>query len=344
LTAEEDHDLLAAYVIAATIPRERTDRRKYPIYVGRIAPLGMDLLALEVEEALRRLDERGFSSAEIAAAFGNPTRILRAVHTFNEGLIQAGASKERRQALVLRLLRLAQELKAGDVLCRDGNNLVLSTAEAEELAREVDAAPAAPLAEAFQALAACLWSAAEGLYFACHGVAREQHGVYPLADGRALIVRDYRELAPADLWPDLPPLSQPAIRLSACHRPDPEVEWDVFNNLYLNGPHLAETLDAVAVTTEGRGSLPMDEVAAVTQELLALVTALAERIDSWDEHEVARQYLRVLWWQARPLKLLLEEDWRPPEEAFRRLDSTGVGAHSDRQPVASEIRARMDLL
>lgn len=342
---DEDRDLLDAYVTAALIPRVRTDRRKYPIYVGRVAPLGMEVLSLQVEEALQRLDIQGVPPGDIAAALGNPTRIVRAVHTFNEGLIAAGAAKQRRQALVLRLLRVAEELKAGDVLCRDGNNLILSAQAAEELAASVEPEAATEVViAAFQGLAATLWSAAEGLYFACHGVAREQHGAYPLADGRLLIVRDYRELAPAELWPNLPSPSHSSIRLLAWHTADADVEWDAFNNLYLNGPPLMQTLTSVAVIGADGTPLPATSLRPLTEELLALVSSLAGRVDSWDEREIARKYLEVLWWQVRPLTLMLDADWRPPRSVFERLDSTGVGPHSDHQPVASAIRAKMDLL
>lgn len=345
MTAEDDRDLLSAYVAAATAPRVRTDRRKYPIYVGRVAPLGMDVLALEVEEALRRLGRRGVPDAKIAAAFGNPTRIVRAIHTFNDGLIAAGVPKARRQALVLRLVRVAQELKAGDVLCREGDNLVLSPGQAEELAASVEpAAVTESLGRAFQALAATLWSAAEGLYFACHGIAREQHGAYRLAEGRSLIVRDYRELAPAELWPDLPPLRFPSVRLLAWHAGDARIEWDAFNNPYLNGPPLTETLSAVAVLAEDGTPLPADSLAGLTEELLALVKGVTRRVDSWNEHEIARQYLLILWWQVRPLMLLAGRDWRPPESVFERLATRGVAPHSDKRPAASEVEAKMDLL
>jgi hypothetical protein len=342
---EADHDLLAAYVTAAAIPRARTDRRKYPIYVGRVARLGMDLLGLRVEEALRRLDERGVGDDRIAAAFANPTRIMRAVHTFNEGLIAADVSKARRQALVLRLVRLAQLLKAGDVFCRDGMNLVLPAAEAESLAGSLEREPAAPsVVDAFQRLAATLWAAAESLYFACHGVAREQHGAYRLADGTLLIVRDYRELMPAELWPELPPLRHSSLRLLAWHTADAEVEWDAFNNLYLHGAPLAQTLTAAAVTNGDGTPLSMASLGAVTDELLALVAALGNRIARWSEEEIAHQYLKVLWWQVRPLQQLLGEDWQPPDSVFERLASSGVGPQSDHQPMEAEIRAKMDLL
>ena len=345
LTPEGDQDLLAAYVAAAIVPRVRTDRRKYPIYIGRVAPLGMDVLALQVEEALRELADGGVADGEIATRLGNPTRILRAVHTFNDGMIAAGAEKARRRALVLRLLRIAGELKAGDVLCRDGNNLVLSGEEAKAVATSVEPESASgPIARSFQALAATLWSAAEALYFACHGVAREQHGVYLQDDGRAVIVRDYRELAPAELWPDLPPLRFPALRLLAWHAPAARIEWDLFNNLYVNGPPLTETLSAVAVVAGKGASLPVDELDGLAKELLTLVETVTRRIDSWDEDEVARQYLRILWWQVRPLLLLAGRDWQPPDAVLGRVESVGVAPHSDRQPVASQLEAKMDLL
>lgn len=345
LKADDDRHLLAAYVSAATAPRARTDRRKYPIYVGRVASLGMDVLAFEVEDALRRLEARGVPDREIAEAFGNPSRIIRAVHTFNDGMIGAGVSKARRQALVLRLVRIAQELKSGDVLCRDGSNLVLSAEAAAELAGSVEPEPATEsVTRAFQALAATLWSAAEALYFACHGVAREQHGVYRLAGGGWLIVRDYRELAPEELWPDLPSLRIPSLRLLAWHASDPEVEWDAFNNLYLKGPPLTETLSAVAVIDGNGAPLPVDSLDDLTGELLALIAAVTVRVDSWEELEVARQYLQILWWQVRPLLVLAERDWRPPKVVLDRLAAEGVGPHSDQQPTALEIERRMDLV
>jgi hypothetical protein len=341
---EDDRRLLAAYVTAATAPRARTDRRKYPIYVGRVAPLGMDVLAQEVEDALGRLGRQGVADREIAEALGNPTRIVRAIHTFNDGMVGAGVPKPRRQALVLRLVRIAQELKAGDVLCRDGDNLVLSAEEAEELADSVEPeAVTEPVARAFQGLAAILWSAAEALYFACHGVAREQHGAYRLVGGGWLIVRDYRELTPTELWPDLPSLRFPSVRLLAWHGEDPKVEWDAFNNLYLNGPPLSETLSAVAVVA-GEGALPVESLDGLTRDLLALIQAVTRRIDSWEEHEAARQYLRTLWWQVRPLLSLAWRDWRPPGIVFERLASQGVGPHSDKQPAALEIEQKMDLV
>lgn len=344
ITAEE-RDLLEGYVEAALIPRGRTDRRKYPIYVGRVAPVAMDVLGPQVEDALRRLAERGVPPAEIAAQLGNPTRIMRAIHTFNEGLIVAGAEKQRRQALVLRLLGIAQELKAGGVLCRDGDNRVLSEVEVEELAGSLQREPATDSTVAtFQGLAATLWSVAESLYFACHGVAREQHGAYPLPDGTLMIVRDYRELAPRELWPEAPAPRHSSLRLIAWHSPEARVAWDVFNNLYVDGPPLSRTLSAVAVLAGDGRALPTASLGPIVDELLGLVRAVTATIDGWDETEIARRYLDVLWWQVRPLAMLLEEDWRPPQSVLRRLDSVGVGPHSDRQPTLAEIRVKMDLL
>ena len=337
---------LAQFRDSIVIPLSRTDPEKWPIRSGRVMSLVGGNLAEEFISDVELLRAQGWSMADIAGCFGNPSRIWRFSHHLLQGLRSAGASRSAQRDAVLLLLDLVREMKHGSPFLFNGANRWLESDAVAEIDAQVPPAGEltdfAELAKAAHRTAATLWSYAECLYFVAHEIGVEIHGPYPSADGSVLLVRDYFRPDPIELWPEFGSfLDYTSLRIVVRYNTFGG-ELDIYNNLYLG---VAESLlpetASVLVLRDGE---PLDLLELKNLQSIAgtLITTVVREVDEWDLVTTARKYAEIFWWRKRELALAARGEWRPSEQVLSLIRADAIPGAASKSPSVEKLRQDFD--
>ena len=214
----------------------RVDERAFwPVSGSELFPLYSEVQAMQVYKGFEELVERGVTLREIAQLFPTPSVMRQLLtSTLVVGLKVARKYKlmnftrwgvEEFTCLFLQALR---EKQPRDPLLTTGKNHVWSEGEVREMiaelewSREVRAVP-----KAVVALDSLVWALYFDLFVA-NGL--EIAGPYDVSDtfgpDRTLLIREYHDLAPLELWPDLKPKWPGKLRIYLVYKGvQPEVDW-----------------------------------------------------------------------------------------------------------------------
>lgn len=341
----EDRERLEKYVEAAIIPRYNTDRRKYPIYAGRVGKLYLDILSKELFDDIEEFKSRGGTIRDLACVFNNPARIMRMAHTILAGLKMNDFPIEKQRQMILTLLDIVRAMKYGGEFCEDGRNLILSPAELSSLLeKELLIEADKKSSHLVQQLCGVLWAYVETPYFVCHGIAMEAQGPYinPQNESQVVLIRDFFNLRPIDLWQECNCVPCEKIRVIAIHE-NIDVWFDAFDNLYIRRGNLVESLRLYSIR-EDEKPLSLDQIKELCNILNDVIFSITTRIDSWIEREIARKYMDIFWYQVKPLKEALGKSWQPPQIVLDRVATAEIPPHSDKRPTVEGLRKQMSLI
>lgn len=337
---------LAQFRDSIVIPLSLTDPEKWPIRSGRVMSLVGGNLAQEFMADVEVLRAQGWSIADIAACFGNPSRIWRFSHHLLQGLRSAGASPAAQRDAVLLLVDLVSEMKHGAPFLSNGANLWLDPDAVAELDAQVPGpdgrSDLAGLAKAAHRTAATLWSYAECLYFVAHEIGVEIHGPYPAADGSVLLVRDYFRPNPAELWPEFGPFPDyTSLRIVVRYRTFGG-QLDIYNNLYLGAAEslLPQTTGVLALR-DGQ-PLALTDLEDLQSTAATTITTVVREIDEWDLVTTARKYAEVFWWRKRELALAARGEWRPSAQVLSLIRPDAIPGASSKSPSIEKLRQDFD--
>lgn len=338
--AERNHRLLQ-FRDSIIIPLAETDADKWPIRSGRIGRLCFDEFSREFFEDIQIL-RREKTDEQIAKLFGTPTRLWRMSHHLLTGLRLRSRPLEALQESVLTLLDLIKPLKYGDPYCSDGTNIIWSPAQVSQALPALQPLEGTMMARAIHQLAAVLWAYTECLYFVAHELSVEIHGPYTLSDGKSLLVRDFFDLHPHALWPELDCLlTINTVRILTTYR-QLRAHLDVYNNLHFDSNmRLTNELSAAVVLIDGEPA-DLPRIQQLIEEASSAIRAISSQVNGWSLAEIARQYILIFWWRKAVLREALAQDWHPASDVLSRATSKipdPIGAN----PSIDELRKQYQL-
>ena len=139
---------------------------------------------------------------------------------------------QTQRALVIELLRATQALKYGSVFNENGKNIVLYPDNLDLLMKEIKFHKAnVSEAKILQKICGILWSYTEATFFRAHDITKEFHGLYTLPNkSERLLIREYLNLNPQDLWPDTELLPYKSIQIYCLYKNSLELSIDSYNH------------------------------------------------------------------------------------------------------------------
>lgn len=204
-----------------------------------------------------------------------------------------------------------------DIFSKNGTLLILGPEDVSILERSVDWTTArAGLARELGKLIVSLNTLAYGLYTDVWANAAGDmcHGPYTLSDGRQLIIRDYVDLAPADLWNHCMDWEIRSVRILTCYRQGVNLEIDFYGNLTAES-NLIDSLSCFAFVVDGHQL----EVAALNKLIISVAhRAIAQNkaIRSLGFEEIKRKFLEAHCYTERDFLKLAGLDWRPSQSMY----------------------------
>jgi hypothetical protein len=292
----------------------RVDPRTFwPVKSEELFTLYSEVQAVHVYESFTELLKRGWSLREIANLFPTPSSMRQLLVTTlipglkvarKLGILELDA--EGVQDFVCLYLEALRARQPEDPLLLSGRNIVWSQREVESAIAELDWMKGAELKRAPRlvvALDSLIWALYYDVFVA---TGLEVAGPYDVSEtfgpGRSLLIRDYFDLAPAELWPEAGAFEPRRLRLYLVYR-DAKPEVDIL--LHVLGTS-ASKLEAFAIEAPGTRLEPQDLVERAERAAFEQ-TARVSRLSRADQ---LRKGIEISYYAARNFFAAAGKPWR----------------------------------
>lgn len=291
----------------------------WPLHLAQIGPYYADAEARDIYGRLTDKVAAGASDREIGSLFVTASSGKSLLMDLIAGLKDAEISPDERAWFVTKILTSVASVETGDVLCRDGAHRLLTDAAAAAVAAAC--APRADWAARYPTSVFTLSGAAQALVWSQHfygwtDIAFVIHGPYKVAGGAQLIVRDFVDLRPVELWPHSADMPVRRLRLASVHDASDRYAVDIFNHLL----HSRAQLDScVALLAECDGAVVADplELDRLRRILVGQIRRQHELLSAMDPASQAGKFVESRYYALRGWRA--PGDWRPVPEVLTRL-------------------------
>lgn len=297
----------------------RDGQNTWPIEINSIVHLFMDIFVDELFADIHQLKTRGWDDSAIAAKFKTAARIIRLIMPCVLGMKSARMSVDKVRENVLYLLALVKCLKYGDLLNRDGKNLILSPVGFQQTVDEAKMSTPDPKHSLWvHKLCAVLWNYAESVCFKTHGLIREFHGPYRSPHSRGeILIRDFICLNPAELWEQCKPVPYQTIRVVTAYR-DLGISIDIYDNIAIKEESsYIGSLVSYYIEADGK-VLDLDQINCLSEVLSEVMISITTRVEGLDWQQLAKKYAEIFWYSKKELRD--GRDWRPPGIVAERIE------------------------
>jgi len=325
-----------AYLKALELAFSKMDSTSYwPVPVADVAPYFSDLEALDLIDCLKAAEEQGLTKKDIASTIASPTVLRQAIPDILVGLkaCTPPVSKETRMWLVEYLFDILEEMMVSDIFCQGGENLRLDQGQVQILLEQsiwIGAAEQYDFVKEVHRLSTTLLSLMWALYFyTWPNVGFEFHGPYRVALPGApkrkaiLIVRDFFNLHPWEIWPPLDTIPCSQVRILAIYDTALSPTIDIFGHMLHSGDLISSCL-AVSIYVDSEIIQTVYKLSDLNTRLLAAISEQSQRINIMDRRGLIEKYILIRYYIFRGLRTLLHRDWKPPTVIYQRLDEWGL--------------------
>jgi hypothetical protein len=290
------------------------DYNDWPIKVNSVMHIFLKEFAKEFIEDMEEITKRGLTAEEVANAFGNPARFYRLIDPVIFGMKRMKISITKQREFVLRLLDIVKEMKYGSEFNENEKNLILSPEEINNLSCRMDYKKAeADEATIIQRFCGVMWSYTESIFFRAHEVTKEIHGAYEIDNGEKLIIREYLNLQPYEIWKDVPFVHYKNIKIFSKYKSDLNVSIDSYNHLFLHGGNYVNDLVEYFIEADDK-QISVEQL----QDIIPQMQKCIETVHAWvgkaDWYTRVNKYADIYWYRKSPLRTLVDKDWRVPQE------------------------------
>lgn len=300
------------------------DFQPRPFHIVEVTPYFLDLEAADMLRRLRRLDADRVDDREIAGLFPGANAVKTLLMDMVCGMKSAGIPAAERVWFTERMFDVMSAAEAGDIFCRDGSHRLLTQEQAQQLADGASWSDSPELIKAAYRASASGQAMVWGLYFyAWTDMGWEIHGPYqvqdPAGEPAVMIVRNYFDLAPSLLWPEVGDWPMRTMRLVSLHSPVPEIRFDVLNHVWYDQSWPASSR-AVELRVDGTPVAETAVARAAAQELAGAARALQVRIAGTERVPLLQRFAASRYYALRYWRTRLGDDWMPPAEVNARIE------------------------
>lgn len=307
---------------AIAVPLYNTDAIKWPIRSGHIISLVGDLYANEYIRQLHELVEK-YDPSLWKKAVPNSLSIWRMAHHILNGLEKAQIEKKIIARECLLMIKVIETITNQDKIFSE-SHIILNQSIINNLCSCVGRITEVDKIREMLSLATLLWAYAESLYFQGREVCCEYHGPYLGNDGSQVIVRDYKNLAPSDLWPgqDFDTYLK-SIKIVTFHNEDLSFLIDAYNNVDI--PHGNFNNSCVGGLIFINGYIAdATIVSKLIEDFSRKLIVQLKYVNSMSNESLYLQYLTIFWYRKKKLADFLSVDWMPPDSAIDRISHAEI--------------------
>ena len=308
------------------------DYNDWPIKFNSIMHLFIKEFADEFVSDLEKC-RKEYSTFTIANPFNNPSRIYRIIHSVLCGMKRSHRNIEQQRNIANYMLELTACLKIGSPFNEDGRNLILDNIDDLFINKSISECEKNKIAQ----ICSILWSYSESIFFRAHDITKEFHGLYKRSDGKQLLIRDYFNLYPYQIWSNIPLLPINSIRIISMYPPNLYLKIDTYDHLFLEQGNLKNDMIGYRIIIDNK-DITLESGLSIVEKSLESI----REISKWSKHEkypeIIKKYAEIYWFRKKPLCDLLKKDWHVPEAVYKKIDNGTPDIRFSNELSAREIQ------
>lgn len=310
---------LEEFADALTYTLCNTDAVKWPIR-SKLAISSVDkFYAKEYMEQLS-IFIQNYNTSEWHKAFSNSLSLLKVSHHIIDGLEKAKIDKYKITEYILMIIEVSNVLSGGASLIAK-NHILLPNVEIEAMYDCFEYLQKKQDLDNLLRLSALLWAYADSIYFQGKEMCCEYHGLYTMENGLKVMIRDYKNFNPAELWPEITfDLKFKYIRIVTFHKNDFSVAIDVYNNIHVLNSSFKESCVGGLLFVDGkrRGEKSVINLINVLLNKLEEQTRYVNRLS---KKKLYLQYIYLFWYRKKYLTDYMGLSWKPTKQVFEAFDA-----------------------
>ena len=254
----------------------------------------------------------------------NTSRASQVMHSIY-GLSSSELNNDEKRDFVDFILSIIGA-KRSDPFCENGTNILIDTNNIAKYINSVvisyksEGAHWNKKAQILSKINALLFSLCDLIHVCQHASSHEFHGVYNL-NNHQIILREYYDLKPIEIWPDLENLNFENISTIEIYQ-DVEISFSFFNHI-IPTTSLPSHLVGMAVTNSNDTSTTysLDELEEKFNVLKLVMENIARGIAKLQKKDWIQKYIEMHYYIFKPLASIVNEDWHPSKEQISIIDT-----------------------
>lgn len=285
------------------------DYNDWPIKVNAITHLFLKEFAAQCMEDIKEIKGNKTLEGKLLRQFGNPARLYRLIDPVIFGMKRLGIRLEDQREMVIYMLDLVKNMKYGSEFNEDGKNIILSPSYVPEFIHRMKLKKAEKKdAIILQKFCGIMWSYTESIFFRAHEVTKEIHGPYELKDGRQLLVREYLNLKPVEIWHgNVPFLDADNIKIYSVYDSRLSIKIDSYNHLFLNSGDYVSNLKEYSILVDSKPA-DLDCIMHFMMDIPQTINASHSWVEQTDWFDHANKYMDIYWFRKRPFRMVLNKN------------------------------------
>lgn len=208
-----------------------------------------------------------------------------------------------------------------DIFCLNGSHKVLTKKEIKEIEKtqEWTEAKDQKIKKEISNLIISLESSVWALYFdsfSCAG--KEIHGSYQTADKNIVLIRDYFNLDPKEIWSVKGKYQ--SVRICLKYPKKAGIKLDYANHIKSTKPLLNE-LVSFSILVDGKQVAALFEIHSLFRYFSRLAKKQAERVNALPPLEILKKGAEIYYYRYKKFFEYYGEDWQPPQRVYNRINS-----------------------
>lgn len=292
------------------------DKHDWPVRFNTVSHLFAREFFKDVEHAFDSLARKNYSRYEIAGLFGGASQILRSFDLLLRGMYLMKIPAVEKRQFVTELLQCAQEIKHGSILNEDGVNRILDEDSLQRLKETGDWKTAGGEASlAVHQLIGMMKAYAEILYFRIYDISQEIHGPYGINGGASILVREFHNLAPVELWSEYRFVGFNSLCVYTEYDEAVRLRIDAYNHMVQEGAGFPEHLKKWRVLADGKEVEDTRAMDMLKQQVCDAIRWNAAVIESYDWRQITVRYAQICWYKIKRL----QEEADITDPAYRQV-------------------------
>ena len=295
------------------------DLMEWCYYLSRFFPC-------ECYQAIHKLKEAGFDDEKIALLFGHPSSIGHWLYfptphfRVSEEYWAKGLYLSEGVEFIKEIINFLFLLRKGDAFCQDFRNILLDSQDVKEIVENqkfVETVDAPEILRILPRLNITLWHYCMllqgGLRFF-----QEIHGPYELNTHEILLIREYARLRPTEVWEFTSNSRYENVSFYEIYE-DVKITVDLFGHYWFSATP-SKKLVRIAIIADGN-NLNKSEIMTLYKECSRMFEKGNQIIIGFKKQDWLRKWIELGYLWLKPLKDVLGEDWRPPDNVMSIIDN-----------------------
>ncbi len=308
------------------------DENTWPIKLNSISHLFLKEFSRDFIDNLEQLTNQDSTLEDLARHLGSPTQIFRTMDQVLRGMFMNLVPVQKRREIIIKLLKCIKSQKSGSLFNEDGKNLLHPGEKIKKLSadlawRTADEDSAAIIHRCIGLLKAYV----ELLFFRMYEISQEIHGQYDdiLGSKNNLVIREFKNLQPHDLWEDIEFLPYNQIAIFTQYDPHIKVEFDIYNHMYQKGknfpPHLVKW-QAIANEKEILDIPAINNLIATTR---GIIFKIQQKIKDWHWKQITGKYAEICFYKIKNPNQPDKKSGCLPEEVKANIRTGEINERSE---------------